>query len=243
VVAGGAGLTYINPFLILLLALATWGFVRRRRGLLAAGLIGIFLFSWLPVSWLLAQPLEGWYSPHPPAASDAQAIVVLAGGAIRPEAAELPPALNEGSYLRCHYGLSIWKMNRQLPMLLCGGTVFRTSLALVMRDMMVDAGVPESQLWTEERSTSTYENAVYAAEILRRKGIRRIILVTEAHHMLRSERCFRKQGLDVLPAACNFALLHSDPSGYLPGGRGILMNEQTLHELVGLGWYLVTRRI
>src|SRR5262249_47043388 len=142
-------------------------------------------------------------------------------------------------------GLWMWKKNPQLPVLVCGGTNsrLRTPVAAMMRLMMVAEGVPESQVWSEERSTSTYENALYGAEILRQKGISRIILVTEAYHMLPSERCFRKQGLEVIPAACNFAAVTMEPNGILPGGSGILENEQTLHELFGLSWYLVRGRI
>jgi uncharacterized SAM-binding protein YcdF (DUF218 family) len=225
--------------------MATWGFVARRRVAAAAGLIGTFLVAWPPAAWVGAQPLEGWYSPKPPAAGNAEAIVVLAGGVVPAEAGELDPSLKENTYLRCRYGAWIWKRNRTLPVLLCGGTTSRlpTPAAVVMRRMMADQGIPEPLLWTEERSTSTYENALFGAEILRRKGIRRIVLVTEAYHMLRSERCFLKQGLQVIPAPCNFALITAEVNAFLPGGEGILENEQNLHELFGLGWYLIRGRI
>ena len=112
-----------------------------------------------------------------------------------------------------------------------------------MRQTMTKEGVPDALLWNDERSTSTYENALYGAQILRQKGIRRIILVTEAFHMLRSERCFRKQGMDVIPAACDFRLVAWDAANFFPSGHGILENEQVLHEFVGLGWYLIRGRI
>ena len=211
----------------------------------ASGLIGTFLLAWPPAAWVGAQLLEGWYSPKPPAAGNAEAIVVLAGGVVAAEAGELEPSLKENTYLRCRYGAWIWKRKKTLPVLLCGGTTFRlpTPAAVVMRRMMEEQGIPEPLLWTEERSTSTYENALFGAEILRRKGIRRIVLVTEAYHMLRSERCFRKLGFDVIPAACNFAEVTPEINGFLPGGAGILENEQNLHELFGLGWYLIKGRI
>jgi uncharacterized SAM-binding protein YcdF (DUF218 family) len=231
--------------LLFFLVIATWGFAKRRRALAIAGLAGIFLVSWPPAAWVIAQPLEGWYSPRPPAAQGAEAIVVLAGGAVPAESAELEPSLKENTYLRCRHGLSMWKKNPRLPILLCGGTTpaLTTPAAAIMRRMMVGEGVPDALIWTEERSTSTYENALYGAGILREKGIRRIVLVTEAYHMLRSERCFRKQGLDVIPAACNFSTVEQETNGFLPGGSGILENEQSLHELIGLGWYLVRGRI
>ncbi len=244
-VAGGTGLTYAHPLLLVFLAIATWGFFKRRRKVVGAALIGIFLLAWPPAAWVIAQPLEAEYSPRLPDVTGAQAIVVLAAGAVPAESAELQPSLKENTYLRCRHGLWIWKRNPQLPILLCGGTtsVLKTPAAAIMRRLMLEEGVPDAQVWTEERSTSTYENALYGAEILRAKGVRRIVLVTEAYHMLRSERCFRRQGMEVIPAACNFSVAGRDPNGFLPNGSGILENEQTLHELFGLGWYLVRGRI
>jgi uncharacterized SAM-binding protein YcdF (DUF218 family) len=219
--------------------------VARRRALVAAGLAAIFLLSWPPAAWVSAQPLEGWYSKQPPVASNAEAIVVLAAGLIPAENSGREPSLKENTYLRCRYGAWLWSRHKDLPVLLCGGTVSRleTPAATVMRRMMAEEGVPESLLWTEDRSTSTYENAVFGARILREKRIRRILLVTEAYHMLRSERCFRKQGLEVIPAACNFTVVHPVTNGLLPGGEGMLVNEETLHEFFGLGWYLMRGRI
>jgi uncharacterized SAM-binding protein YcdF (DUF218 family) len=244
-VAGGAGLTYAHPLLLLFLAIATWGFVRRRRAPVAVGLIGIFLATWPPMAWLAVQPLEAWYRAHPPETPGVEAIVVLAAGSAPAEDAQLQPSLKENTYLRCRHGLAIWKRNPRLPMLLCGGigAPVPTPVAVIMRRMLAEEGVPNTLLWTEERSTSTYENALYGAQILREKGIRRIILVTEAYHMLRSERCFRKQGLEVIPAACNFATVEREANGFLPGPGALLANEDTLHEVFGLGWYLIKGRI
>lgn len=94
-----------------------------------------------------------------------------------------------------------------------------------------------------DRSRSTYENAFYSAEILRQKGVGRILLVTEAYHMVRSERCFRKLGLSVIPAPCGAHELLPVVSTFIPDGGAILDNEHALHEYIGLGWYGIKGRI
>jgi uncharacterized SAM-binding protein YcdF (DUF218 family) len=234
----------VHPLLLFFLAIGTLGWAKRRRALAAAALIGLFLVAWPPVAWLVARPLESRYSAHLPTAAGAEAIVILAAGAVA-QKGELPAALKEDTYLRCRHALLVWKRNPQLPVLSCGGSNSRmnTSVAAMMRRMLADEGVPETLLWSEDRSTSTYENALYGAQILRQKGVRRIVLVTEAYHMLRSERCFRKQGIDVIPAACNFNSLEPEVNSFLPDASGLLENEQTLHELIGLSWYFVRGRI
>jgi uncharacterized SAM-binding protein YcdF (DUF218 family) len=231
--------------MLVLLGLAVWGFLRRSRWIEGAALIGLFVVAWQPAVWVASQPLEAWYPPSPPALDGAGAIVVLAAG-IRPPDLGVPEArLEENTYARCEYGAWLWKRSPQLPVLVCGGTTsyVTTPAAEVMRRAMIAAGVPESLVWMEDRSRSTYENALFGAGFLRQKGIRRVVLVTEAYHMLRSERCFRKQGMDVIAAPCEFTTVASGPSGLVPDGNAVLGNEAILHELVGLGWYKVKGRI
>jgi len=61
-----------------------------------------------------------------------------------------------------------------------------------MRRVLAGEGVPLPMIWTEEKSRSTYENAVYGWKFFT-PGIRKVVLVTEAYHMPRAERCFRKR--------------------------------------------------
>lgn len=60
-------------------------------------------------------------------------------------------------------------------------------------------GIPDSALLQEPCSLTTEENAVLSAPILKQKHARRIILVTDTPHMLRSLLTFRSLGFEVLP--------------------------------------------
>ena len=93
-------------------------------------------------------------------------------------------------------------------------------------------------IWTEERSRNTHENAVYGAEILRKHGIGRIALVVDAQSMPRAAACFRKQGIEVVPAPCEFRVFGQPLSDeFFPRWDAIRRNERTLHEALGFGWY------
>ena len=96
--------------------------------------------------------------------------------------------------------------------------------------------MPESQVWIADKSRSTYENAKYGAELVKGRGISRIVLVTDAYHMPRAEGCFRKQGLSVAPAPCGF-IYYPHWEELLPRWRAIEQNELTVHEFLGLAWY------
>jgi uncharacterized SAM-binding protein YcdF (DUF218 family) len=63
-----------------------------------------------------------------------------------------------------------------------------------------EKGIPEQFLDGENCSRTTYENAKFTAEILKSQGIRQILLVTDAPHMLRSTLTFQNFGFTVIPA-------------------------------------------
>jgi uncharacterized SAM-binding protein YcdF (DUF218 family) len=115
--------------------------------------------------------------------------------------------------------------------------------ALTMRKILASDGVPIDAIWTEERSRSTHESALYAARMLQEKGIHRIALVTEAYHMLRAEMCFRKQAFQVVPVPCRFLRFDGNLRELLPSAESIRRNELALHEAVGLLWYWIKNRI
>jgi uncharacterized SAM-binding protein YcdF (DUF218 family) len=61
--------------------------------------------------------------------------------------------------------------------------------------------------------------------------------VVETHAMSRAAACFRKEGITVIPAPCEFCELESLTKGLIPSWRAVKRNEETLHETVGLAWY------
>lgn len=68
------------------------------------------------------------------------------------------------------------------------------------------AGIPDSDILTDEVSLNTHENAVYTAHLLREHNIspQRCLLVTSAFHMRRALLCFQKQGISAQPFAADF---------------------------------------
>ena len=94
-------------------------------------------------------------------------------------------------------------------------------------------------IWTEERSRSTHENALFSGEILVAHHIDQIALVVEASSMPRAAASFRKIGIQVQPAPSEFRQLGPLGEDILPSWKAVGHNELTLHEFVGLGWYAV----
>lgn len=80
----------------------------------------------------------------------------------------------------------------------CGGRAWE---GLVEADelarMLREGGVPGEAIVRERCSLDTRDNARFAAALLGRRGIRRIVLVTCSWHLPRAERAFRAAGLEV----------------------------------------------
>jgi uncharacterized SAM-binding protein YcdF (DUF218 family) len=246
-------MTYTQPLLLVFLAIATIGLLWSPRSngkrLVIAGVAGIFLTSWPPADWLFSRPLEGQYPVRPfKPASPPQAIVVL-GETVQPPQFEEPyPLAGSGTYRRCEYAAWIYRRYGPLPVLVSGGRTSQAGppVSSTMRELLLSDGIPENMIWTEDRSRSTYENAVFSTSILRARGVSRVALVVDATSMTRAAGCFRKLRIDVLPAPCNFHTLESWASwqdDLLPNWRAVRRNEDTLHEAVGLVWYRIQGRI
>lgn len=108
-----------------------------------------------------------------------------------------------------------------------------------MRELLTSSGVPDAQIWVEERSRSTHENALYGGRILRQHGIGRIALVVEARSMVRAAASFRKQGFEVVAAPSDFREWEPIGDEVLPSWKAIKGNEITAHEVLGLLWYKI----
>ena len=67
--------------------------------------------------------------------------------------------------------------------------------AEVLARAFVSAGVPESRIFPELSSLTTFENAMFSAALLRRLSARRVTVVTCAWHMPRALSSFRAAGI------------------------------------------------
>ncbi len=77
----------------------------------------------------------------------------------------------------------------------------RPAEAEVMRDLALAAGVAEERLVLETESRSTLENARCSARIMRARGWRRALVITDAVHLTRALLAFRALGIDAKGAA------------------------------------------
>jgi uncharacterized SAM-binding protein YcdF (DUF218 family) len=113
-------------------------------------------------------------------------------------------------------------------------------LAATMSEFLQEHGLdPEAEIITEELAWNTRQNAKRTAPLLKERGIERIVLITDACHMLRAERCFRAQGFEVTPYAVQQRTANFDLSiwSFLPSVWAAQDMNRVAHEWLGIAWY------
>lgn len=128
-------------------------------------------------------------SPRDPAAADA--VVVLG--------AKVDASGNAGAAIRRRvaHAVRVVTERRIEVLLLSGGNGGPgPSEAAVMHRLALEHGIPGDQIVIEDRSRNTFENGVYTGRIIKDRGWRRIVLVTDDWHMRRALYVFRRLGLE-----------------------------------------------
>jgi uncharacterized SAM-binding protein YcdF (DUF218 family) len=124
-------------------------------------------------------------SPRRKNAGMADAIVVLGCGA-RSRLAR-----------RVERGVGLYRADVAPLLVLTGGGRGPEPEAAAMRRLALAAAVPEAALLIEPHSRNTWENARESARLLRLRGLRRVVLVSDRVHLPRAALLFRRAGLNV----------------------------------------------
>jgi uncharacterized SAM-binding protein YcdF (DUF218 family) len=114
-----------------------------------------------------------------------------------------------------------------------------------MRDFLRDQGLSGADLIVEDQSRTTYENAVECRKLLEERRIRKVVLVTDAVHMFRALRSFRKQGIVAVPSACHHRATEFGWTIWdiLPSAGAVGNHQRALHEWLGFVWYWAKGRV
>jgi len=143
------------------------------------------------IGWIVATYRYGFRSSR----EKSDAAVVL-GAAVWGD--EPSPVFRE----RIHHGISLYREGVVRFVLMTGGRGDgkRRSESHVARDYALRQGLPPEAILLEDRSRTTYENMVYAKEVMDANGLRTALIVSDPIHMRRSMRMASDVGMAARPA-------------------------------------------
>lgn len=201
-----------------------------------------YMMSISPIVSMLSYPLEKGSS----AIDDSElekidSIVVLGAGLNKRADGEAELSLDAKS--RVLEGLRIYNKSGK-KIIVTGGDPYNkgVSEAETAKNYLMELGVKEKDILTEEQSLNTYENGKFTKELLDREKFKMPVIVTSAIHMKRAEMSFKIAG-------ANFKKSVSDRmyskglrvDSFFPSGENIDRTKQILWEYIGLLYYSFKR--
>jgi uncharacterized SAM-binding protein YcdF (DUF218 family) len=207
----------------------------------------------LALLWIASTPkvsnwamgtLEGQYPARPIAESPtADVATLLGGGVASPTPPRLAPELNDAGD-RVLHAARLYKAGKVQRILVSGGNIpwvsGGASEADLMRDYLIEFGVPLEAIQIAGQSQNTHQNAREIAAMWASGPFRSALLVTSAAHMPRAMAVFRKAGLPVEASSTDLrAVPPNEPTllDWLPNSGALDQTTQAIKEWIGLFAY------
>ena len=120
-----------------------------------------------------------------------------------------------------------------------GALSYGDSEAKVMKRALINELGVTNVILTDDRATTTTENAQYVANILQQYNIHNVLIVTQAFHARRSIALFNKYGINAFAGSTDYYATgyYIKPILWLvPTASAMQQTSSILRELVGY-WY------
>jgi uncharacterized SAM-binding protein YcdF (DUF218 family) len=127
-------------------------------------------------------------------------VLVVLGAALSRDMRSLGPALEE----RVVEGAAAFRRGLAPAMIVTGKLE-----ASLMKVRAIELGVPAEAILLEHTALTTRENALFSAELMRRHGLERALIVTQPYHRLRAVTAFRRAGVEA--SALGFVSARTPP--------------------------------
>ncbi len=152
---------------------------RRRTQVIVALTLACLLITSPPGLALATQALTSQIPAD--SGANADAIVILGRG---------PRFMRD----RVDATITLWQAQRAPHIFVSG----RGDARFLVRQLL-ESGIPREAISGEDCSLTTEENAQFTADLLLPQNVKRILLVTDSPHMLRSQLTFESLGFEVIP--------------------------------------------
>ncbi|MCH7410370.1 YdcF family protein [Belliella sp. DSM 111904] len=244
-------LSFLVMPLSICLAFILIGYIRVRknkgRGFLLTGIVLLLFFSNQFISnWAMNQ----WEPEVKPFSSlpNYEWGIVLTGVTNINKEVNDRTFFNKGAD-RATHAIQLYKLGKIEKILITGGMGLNpqspSAEAILLKNVMVIAGVPEEAIALEGKALNTRQNALFSKEILNQMQIptdQKHLLITSAFHMRRSKGCFDKVEIntDTFPVDYyGHSSKYDLPTLLYPDPYAIFKWQKLFNEWVGLTVYKI----
>jgi uncharacterized SAM-binding protein YcdF (DUF218 family) len=219
---------------------------RRRSGL--ATILTAAVLLWASATPFVAEWIAGSLERQHPARAisdtpEAEVAIVL-GGAIRPAATprQVPDFGEAGD--RVIHAARLFRAGKVKRILITGGNIpwlpGTEPEALMIRDHLVEFGVPTEAITLASQSRNTYENALEIKELRGAQPFKNALLVTSALHMPRAIATFQKVGIPVIASTTDVRVISKSQRTIfdgLPDSEYLDLTTKAVKEWIGFWAY------
>jgi uncharacterized SAM-binding protein YcdF (DUF218 family) len=196
-------------WIMVAIAIVSWRQSQKGMFLMASISLAAFLMFSTPLgAYLMLVTLEELADSLPNCRYSAEGRrLVILGGNMEIDGVPVsdPSRLSRATLRRLIVGYSIAKSAPVEKIMVVGGGAV-VAEAYLMRDVLVEMGLPNERIIVDAEPRSTYESAAAIARLLDAEGSRRrpLGLVTSASNMPLAFAAFRAQNLDVCPVTAEW---------------------------------------
>jgi len=213
---------------------------RTSTALLALAIVVLWVSSMPIVAHTLGHNMESHFPPV--AIEDVQAggcVIVLGGAVGAPIAPRVSVDLND-AVDRVYKTAQLYKAGKAPIVIVTGGnqpwSVSGVAEAELIRDLLMEWGVPKDVIFMEGSSRNTRENALYTKSIIDTTLCESPLLVTSAAHMPRAVAAFMAVGIRVTPISTDIRVTDKKSLSvmdFIPDSRALAETSDAIREWVG----------
>ncbi|WP_448375565.1 YdcF family protein [Fervidobacterium sp.] len=216
------------------------------------GILGVYYLFKKDRSWLIFLILSalfyvissGWFvyvvsrTVYIPDTEDRGEYIVILGGGVDEYRRNVE--IGKHTLRRLYKAYQLYK-EKPRKIVVTGGVVSKgTAEAHIMRDALVDFGVPEYDIIVEDKAKNTFQNAQYTNQLL---GDVPITLVTSTSHMRRSILSFRKFFKEIYHIQADVPIdFRNSFLDYIPTYSAFYSFANIFYEWVGLIQYSIFKK-
>jgi uncharacterized SAM-binding protein YcdF (DUF218 family) len=210
---------------------------------LLAALLWLWMCSTPIVAEHLARGLEQQFPPLPLARTPRAEVAIVLGGSV---AAPMPPRIEvelvEASS-RVLHAARLYRSGIVARIIVVGGNLpwqpRPAPEAQIMRQLLIEWGVPFEAISLAGASRNTIENALEVAKLREKAWFRSALLITSATHMPRAVAVFRRAGIPVTASTVHVTVVDRPTTvfDWLPDAAALAMTTNVIKEWIGIRVY------